>query len=247
MSSSSSHTFVLVHGAWHGGWCWQRVVQRLQARGHRVTAPTLTGLGERAHLLSAATTLSLFITDIAAHLEAEELTDVTLVGHSFAGCIIAGVADRPDSRARLARMIHLDSHLLVDGESTFDRMDPVVVADRLAAAERETGGLAFPVPPARAFGVTDPGDQAWLDRRLTPHPVASYREPLRLSQPNGAGLPQDYIVCTDPLYGPLASARLRVADWGWPVHPLASGHDPMITAPQALADLLDSLARADRP
>lgn len=244
----ASRPFVLLHGAWHGGWCWARVADILRGRGHRVTTPTLTGLGERAHLLSAQTDLSTFIADVLGHLAAEELTDVVLVGHSFGGCVITGVADRlramegGETERILARLIHLDSHLLLDGESTFDRMDPAVIANRLKAAEKATGGLAFPVPPAAALGVTDPQDVAWLDRRLTPHPVASYREALHLSAPIGAGLPNAYVLCTDPVYAPLEASRQRVADLGWPVHPLASGHDPMITAPLALADLLESLA-----
>ncbi|WP_041795752.1 alpha/beta fold hydrolase [Pararhodospirillum photometricum] len=231
--------FVLVHGAWHGGWCWERVVALLRARGHQVTAPTLTGLGERSHLLAPGITLAVFVNDIVNHLIWESLTDVVLVGHSFGGAVISGVADRVPERLR--HLVFLDAHILESDETTFDRMDPDIVNTRILAAARASGGVSLPVPPARAFGVRDPEAAAWIEARMTPHPLDSYRSSVSLSRPVGAGVPLSYVVCSDPLYGPLEISRARVRSYGWPIVDLPTGHDAMVTAPQGLAETLEQI------
>lgn len=233
--------FVLVHGAWHGGWCWRRVARRLTAAGCTVFAPTLTGLGERAHLLSPSVGLDTFIADVLAMLESEELGDVVLVGHSFAGAVISGVADRAPER--LTRLIYLDGLIVGNGESPFDQMTPDVVAARREAARQSSGGLTIPVPAPEAFGVADPADQAWLSRRLTPHPLKAYEDRLMLRREIGAGLPKCYITCTDPYYPALASSRARVTPaGGWDMREIKSGHDVMVTAPGEIAELLLEVA-----
>lgn len=232
--------FVLVHGAWHGGWCWRDVADTLRSRGHGVSAPTLTGLGERAHLLSRAITLDTHITDVLAHLAAEDLSDVVLVGHSYAGAVVLGVADR--ARERIARLVLLDAVFPDDGETCMDALDGATRAARLRLAAESSAGLSLPVPPAAAFGVEDARGTAWLEAHLTPHPLRTYLTPLRLSAPRGNGLPCAYIACTDPAYAPLVPARARAAAAGWPIHDLATGHDAMVSAPQATADLLERLA-----
>ncbi|GEO83031.1 alpha/beta fold hydrolase [Pararhodospirillum oryzae] len=239
---SSPASFVLVHGAWHGGWCWERVAPLLRARGHRVTTPTLTGLGERHHLLAPGITLSVFVADIVNHLIWEDLRDVILVGHSFGGAVISGVADQVPERLR--QLVFLDAHLLESDETTFDRMPGPIVTDRLLAAARASGGVSLPVPPARAFAVTDPADVAWLEARLTPHPLDTYRTAMTLQRPLGAGLPVRYIACTDPWYRPLEVSHDRVRAYGWPMEELATGHDAMVTAPQALAECLLASVRS---
>ena len=114
----TGNTFVLLHGAWHGGWCWHDVAVLLRAQGHSVTAPTQTGLGERRHLLSGAITLETFVQDLVEHLEAEEIEDAILVGHSFGGMAISGAADRVPQRIR--HLVYLDSMVLEDGQAFFD-------------------------------------------------------------------------------------------------------------------------------
>jgi len=121
-----THTFVLVHGVWHGGWCWSRVAALLRARGHRVTTPTQTGLGERSHLLSPAITMDTFVEDIVRHLEWEDLQDVVLVGHSFGGAPITGAADRV--LERIGRLIYLDGAIMEDGETWFGLLPPDIAA-----------------------------------------------------------------------------------------------------------------------
>ena len=129
---------MLVHGAWHGGWCWSKVATILRGRGHAVVTPTQTGLGERAHLLSRSIDLDVFVTDIANVLAYEDLDDVVLVGHSFGGNAISGVADR--MRGRIRGHVYLDAVILENGESAFGRMPADVVASRTRAAEESSGG-----------------------------------------------------------------------------------------------------------
>ncbi|MHA6796280.1 alpha/beta fold hydrolase [Pseudonocardia bannensis] len=224
-----SDTFVLVHGAYHGGWCWRRVASRLRAAGHEVFTPTLTGLGERAHLPAAEVGLGTVVQDVVAVLETEELTDVVLVGHSFGALAVLGAADRVPARIR--RLVLLDGLVVDSGQCAFDGLPAEVRAQREADAARLDGGAAIPAPPATAFGLTDPDDLAWVNRRLTPHPLPTYREPLALSEPIGAGLPVSYLYCANPPYTALASGHEIVRREGWAWRELDTGHDAMISAP----------------
>jgi pimeloyl-ACP methyl ester carboxylesterase len=237
---TSPLTFVLVHGAWHGGWCWRHIAEILRTRGHAVTTPTQTGLGERSHLLLREITLSTFVADIENHILFEDLNNVVLVGHSFAGSIISGVADR--MAERIDRLIYLDALMLQSGETPMSRVPEDIAAERIRLAEEASGGLAIPAPPASAFGVTDPGQAAWVGSLLTPHPLNTYLSNLTFDNPLGNGLPADYIVCADPLYLPLEDARNRTRQLGWPMHDLPTGHDAMVSAPQATADLVEAIA-----
>lgn len=233
-------TFVLVHGAFHGGWCWSRVTRVLRAGGHTVFAPTQTGLGERRHLLSAGITLDTFIDDICGVLESEELSDAVLVGHSFGGISITGVVDR--MRERVRHLVYLDSRILEAGQSMLDA-DPERSGVWRRTAEEE-GGLSIPPPPATYFGCTDPADVAWIDRRLTPHPLNTFTSPLNLaSSVIGNGRPCTYVACTDPIYPWLEPCRSWARGrpgWGWAE--IAAGHDAMISAPAELGALLVRIA-----
>lgn len=226
----------MVHGAWHGGWCWERVASRLRAKGHRVYCPTLTGLGERAHLLTRDVKMSTHIADVLGVLEAEELDGVVLVGHSYAGMVISGVAAK--ARARLRQLVYLDSSVIEDGEAWSTAHTPEVQSERRRLA-RENGGLALPVPKAEVFGVTRPEDIAWVQRRLTPHPFAPYDEVMHWGGPPGDGLPKVYVDCTDPAYAGLDPVKRRYRGKpGWPFVELKTGHDAMVSAPEETAQLL---------
>ncbi len=234
--------FVLVHGAWHGGWCWRHVATQLRAAGHEVFTPTMTGLGERAHLLRADTGLSTCIDDVASVILNEELDDVVLVGHSFAGPVISGVADRMPERLR--QLIYLDAIVLAHGQSALSVFSPEVQRERSRTIDAE--GLRMAIPDPAKFGVSDPAQADWLQRRLTPHPLKAYTDPLQLKHPLGNGLRKTYIAVTDPWYAPLADIRAAIhgqPDWDW--RELAAGHDAMVTAPAALAQLLCDCAGAD--
>ena len=231
--------FVLVHGAWHGGWCWRDVAAVLRTAGHQVFTPTMTGLGERAHLLNAQVGLSTFIDDIAAVILSEELDNVVLVGHSFGGHVINGVADRMPQLLR--QLIYLDGLVVQHGQSALSIMPPAVQAERARTMDAE--GLRMTIPSPDQFGLSDPAQLAWVMRQLTPHPLKGYTEPLQLQHPLGNGLPKTYIAVTDPWYPPLAELRQWVRsqpDWDW--RELAACHNAMVSAPLALASLLMELA-----
>ena len=227
---------MLVHGAWHGGWCWARVAPLLREAGHEVFTPTLTGFGERAHLLTADVGPDTLVQDVVGVLECEELSDVVLVGHSFGALVALAVAERVPERVR--RTVLLDGLVVEPGEPGFAGLPPESASARIAAAEASSGGLAIPPPGGAAFGLTEPEDIAWVDRRLTPHPLRTYAEPFDLRSPLGAGRPVTYVCCTDPLYPTLAGGRAIARREGWTWRELPTGHDAMISAPEMTADLL---------
>jgi pimeloyl-ACP methyl ester carboxylesterase len=236
-TSNHARDYVLVHGAWHGAWCWRRVVDRLQQAGQRVLTPTLTGLGDRVHLARPDTTIELFAEDIINAMDAEEVSGAILVGHSFAGRPISLVADRIPHR--LQHLVYLDAGLPDNGVSHLDAMTPALQEARIKAANAFDGGMSLPPPPPEDLGVTDPGDAAWLQRRLVPHPFSSFRSAIQLTHALGNGLPVTYIRCTSPVYQPMeASARRARGMEGWRYVELAAGHDAMVTSPQELADIL---------
>ncbi len=231
-------TFVLVHGGFHGGWCWRDVATRLRSRGHAVFTPTQTGCGERSHLLSEDITLDTFVNDIANVLIWEDLADVVLVGHSFGGIAVTGVADRMPERIR--RLVYLDAAILENGQSMFGMLDPQVVAGRKAAAQA-SGGIGIPPPAPAMFGISDPAQEAFVAARLTAHPLGAYSSSLNLAHPIANGVPAVYIECTNPVYAGLQFARDWVAANGMESVALATAHDAMITAPGPLAELLERL------
>jgi len=236
----TARDIVLVHGAWHGGWCWDAVAPLLSARGHRVTAPTLPGLADRADLLHTRPTLDTFVGEVADLIEAADLRQVVLVGHSFAGMVIAGVADR--IAPRLRQLVFLDCGEVADGLAAIDRLTPAARAVRLAEAEAVQDGLAFPPPDASVFGLTDPAHRRLVEARTTPQPMGTYTQALRLRGRPGAGLRCDYVLCTAPAYQDEVAVRRWVEPLGWPLHRLAAGHDAMISHPVETADLLGTLA-----
>lgn len=237
----ASRNFVLLHGAFHGAWCWREVAAILSSHGHRVTTPTQTGLGERRHLLSPSVSIDTFINDLVEHIRYAEISDAVLVGHSFGGIAITGAADRIPNRIR--QLIYLDSRIVRAGECAFDSSPPALVAERRALAA-QNGNLFLPPPAAESFGIPAGPAADRVNRLLTPHPFATYHNRLRLQHPFGNGRPCAYIACTAPEYASLRPCR----DWaraqpGWAYHELATGHDAMITAPAETAALLEALAR----
>jgi len=234
--------FVLVHGAWHGAWCWQRIVTPLWRAGHRAFAVTLTGSGERAHLLTPAITLQTHIADVAGVIEAEELRDATIVGHSYAGLVITGVADRlaATSPQAIGRLVYLDAVVPRPGEAwSSTHSDETRTQRRQAIAETGT----IPAPDPAVFGLAG-ADRDWLQRRQTPHPGSVYDEALSFDAGRLAVLPRTFIDCTNPALPTIAESRRRVrAEPGWSVVEIPTGHDAMVSAPQALLDILLSLAR----
>jgi pimeloyl-ACP methyl ester carboxylesterase len=237
-------TYVLVHGGGHGGWCYRKVVPLLRAAGHDVYTPTMTGVGERSHLVSRDVDLDLHVRDVTAVLHSEDLRDVILVGHSYGGMVITGVADRvPD---RIGRLVYLDAANPVNGQSLVDVAGPVIEAVRPDGQVVDGVELVLlPSPDAgRLYGVTDPGDLAWMAERLTGHPWACFEQKLELT--NEAALraiPQYHLVCTSTLAtrDPDLVERARAEGRLWDID---TGHDLMITEPEAVADVLLQVASA---
>jgi pimeloyl-ACP methyl ester carboxylesterase len=230
-------TFVLVHGAWGGAWIWRRVLGPLRAAGHEVHAVTLTGDGERAHLRRPDISLADHIADVVGLIEAEELRDIVLVGHSYGGMVITGVADA--LHHRIAQLVYIDAMVPLPGEGWGAGHSPEIVAARLAAAQAHHNAL--PPPDPVDFGLTAE-DRAWLLRRQVPHPFAMYRVPLPFDGARWSALPRCFIDCTEPAYPTIAAMRVRVREQpGWKVVEIATGHCPMVSAPRELVTHLLAL------
>lgn len=231
---------VLIHGAWHGGWGWKRLVPLLRRAGHEVFTPTLTGLGERAHLAGPQVDLQTHIRDVTGVLDAEELENVMLLGHSYGGMVITGAADRAPQR--IARLVYLDAFVPEDGKSLMDYVVPE--RGERFREEGERTGTVSPPPPS-LWGVSDPKDAAWGTRRDRPHPYASMRQPLRLANAAAlARIPKAFIYCSSPATGSFDQFAARYRDDPqWRYFELATGHDAMILVPEKLAAVLLELAR----
>lgn len=239
--------FLLVHGAWHGAWCWRDVRQALERAGHRAHAVTLTGLGERAHLLHAQIDLQTHVLDIVQAIEAEEMQQVVLVGHSYAGMLVTAVADHMPQR--LSHLVYLDAVVPKPGESWSSTHTAATRTARLDAA-RASPVFAFPAPDPVVFGL-DGAKHAWVRRRQTPHPGHTYEMPLDFDVARVASVSRTFIDCTAPALATIDAIRTRVRSttfWGgaWQkggrVIEMATGHDPMISEPARLSELLVACA-----
>lgn len=238
--------FLLVHGAWHGAWCWRRVSDALIRAGHRAHAVTLTGLGERAHLIASTITLETHITDVVAALEAEEMDPAILVVHSYAGMLGTAVADRMPGTLR--HLVYVDAVVPRPGESWSSTHASATRQMRLAAA-RASADFSFPPPDPAVFGLAAQ-DHAWVQRRQTPHPGYTYEAPLEFDPQRVGGVARTFVNCTQPPLATIDVIRTRVTDpkfwdghWMQGAAPqrtveLRTGHDPMVSDPQALTSLL---------
>ncbi|MER8161929.1 alpha/beta hydrolase [Streptomyces sp. NPDC094472] len=235
-------TYVLVHGAWHSGECWERVVPLLAAAGHRVVAPTLTGYGDTAHLLSPEVGLETHVDDIVGLITEEDLTDVVLVGHSYAGLVISSTANQlPD---RIAQLVYLDAMVPEDGETAADVM-PFTQAMIDQALASESGWRIPPLvgmdPSSGLFGVTDPADVAWLRSMMSDQSVRCLQQPVRLDNPAVNAIPRTHIHCVAHVpEGVTRRPVPAIQPNGSPaqVWELETGHDCMITMPAELTELL---------
>ena len=247
--------FVLVHGAWIGGWVWRDVAGRLRQAGHEVYTPTLTGLGERVHLGHAGVNIDTHITDIINVMDYEDLQDVILVGHSYAAFVVQGVADRAPER--LAGLVYLDSAPFPDGVGMFDLFSPEGRAETDRVIEDTGEGWKLPFP-----GIEQLGEQASLagldDRELelmanraTPQPAETFRQPVSVTREYDGGYTRTLIACTEdflsieviekgvasgePLFQSLAASD-------WTFHEIHTGHWPMLSEPAATCELLEQVA-----
>ena len=227
-------TYVLVHGAWHGSWCWKRVRNSLQNAGHRVFTPTLTGLGERSHLNSAAVNLSTHIADVVNLLRWEDLSDVILCGHSYGGSVISGVADQIPERIRT--LVYLDAFVPENGECLFDLSPERAQQMRLQA---KTAGDGWSVPPIPAEGFSvNRRDAAWVDAQCTSQSIASFEEHIKLNRAASYTHDATHILATGWDNSPFLTAHERAKAKGWKTRTVPCGHEVMLDLPGELTDLL---------
>ena len=228
--------YVLVHGSWLGGWCWQRVTPLLTAAGHNVLAPSLTGLGDRTHVGHGVIDLDLHIKDISALLEWEDLTEVILVGHSYAGMVITAVGDRMPER--VAHLFYVDAVVPEDSKAIVDLIPPEMAESIRAAAAANDDPTRMPPAPPEALGITDPGDVAWVMAKSVGMPIETHEQPIQLTGTYKNVAKRTYVACTDPVLGGLeATAAAARDDPDCNYFEIATGHDPMITKPSELADI----------
>ena len=234
-------TYLLVHGGWHGGWYWGRVTPLLREAGHEVFTPTLTGLGERAHLLSPEIDLDTHIRDVLGVIKYEDLQNLILVGHSYAGMIITAVAEQAVERLR--HLVYLDAFIPENGESLID-----VIGEDFAATFRDlvqTKGEGWKLPPLplEVLGITDERDKGWMKPKLVDQPFKTFSQPVRLEgDPAASRIPRTFIYCNDPAIGPYDRFAEKARREGWRYREIATGHFPMVTEPRRTAELLLELA-----
>ena len=228
-------TYVLVHGAWHGSWCWKRVRKALQAQGHEVFTPTLTGVGERSHLLSPQVNLETHIDDVVNLIRWEELSNVVLCGHSYGGAVVSGVADRIPEL--IAALVYLDAFVLEDGQNVHDDLSP---KDRNSQLESvRLNGEGWKVPPISAAGFNvNAKDAAWMDRQCTMQSLATFQQPLRLSGKINAVKDVTFILATGYEAPPFMPSYERAKAKGWKTLSLSCGHDVMLDMPEELTTIL---------
>lgn len=244
-NSSGRPSFVLVHGGRHGGWCWRAVASRLRAAGHEVFTPTLTGLGERAHLSTPEVGLDTHVDDLVAVFEYEDIEDAILVGHSYGGMVVSGAMERIADRVR--RLVLIDAHLPHSGESVFDMIGPERSAHFVEIAAEQGAGWYIPRTDAAYYGVTDPEQAAWATARMSAQPLKSYRDAIG-STARAWKHPGLFVECVHSSLEPhvLERARRRGADDPAFEHRVMDwAHDAMVTAPDEVAALLLAEHRTD--
>lgn len=228
-------TFILLHGMWHGGWCWQKVTLLLRGAGHEVYTPTLTGLGERVHLANPEIGLDTHIQDIVNLVRFEDLTEVILVGHSFGGSLLPIIAEKiPDL---IAHLVNLDGPLPEDGKALKD-----LIGDYWDYIQKNAilPGDEWRIQPIAewTFGVSGL-DLAWMQSKLTPHPLKPLTTPLTLTNPAARAIPRTYISCNEGATAEdVAAEETKFNSLGWQYRHLPTGHDAMITMPKALTKIL---------
>jgi len=227
-------TFVLCHGGWGGSWQWHTIADLLRVIGHKVFTPTFTGLGERIHLANPDVDLNTFIIDVVNVFLFEELYDVVLVGYSYSGMVITGVADKiPD---RISHLIYLDAVVPQDGQSLADLLGPEIKAQLFAAIEHQGDGWKMPHVSSKPS-----------DPRMTPQPSKTGTQPVVLRNPTARSLPRSFIYCTESKEGMLMeppikhAAEIAKSDTSWQYYELQTDHHPMENMPQELAGLLNTI------
>jgi len=236
--AADQKTYVLVHGAWHGGWCWKYVREPLAAAGHRVFSPSLTGLGDRVHLRNPSVNLTTHVTDVVNLIEFENLTDVILVGHSYAGHVVSLVADKV--KDRLSHVVYLDAVLPTDGKPF---LPPGVGEERMKVAK---DGYLMAKGTLEFLGVPEDHPLAgWVRDNLVEHPLPTLMETVVYENGGPAGVPKTFVRCMQNARmvggGEDPVAELIANDAEWSYVTIDTGHDLMVTAPEGTVEILESI------
>ena len=233
-------TFVLVHGAWHGSWCWKRVRNALRAQGHDVFTPTLTGVGERSHQLSPAVNLDTHIADVENVIRWEDLSNVVLCGHSYGGCVIGGVADRVPER--IQALVYLDAFVLDSGESLVQHLPEDQYKGMLELTRTVGEGWKVPPIPAEVFNV-NAADRDWVNRQCTMQPLATFEQRIALSGGAQAIPRVTYVLANGFVEGsPFPPFYEKAKARGWKTVTVPCGHDVMLDRPEELTSILLDVA-----
>jgi pimeloyl-ACP methyl ester carboxylesterase len=236
-AQSNGATFVVAHGAWSAGWAWKKMHPLMSAAGHRLYTPTYTGLGDREHLANPSNDLETHIKDILAVLKYEDLRNVVLIGHSYGGIVATGVADR--ARDRIAQLIYLDAFVPKNGQALVDLLPPPV---RQRMQESVKAGDGWRIQPNPTPPDTSEADQKWIAERRLPQSFKSFEMPVQLSGAD-ISLPRSYIYCKRiPPGDPFRQFAERAkSEAGWRYFEIDASHSPHVTAPDALAALLQTI------
>lgn len=237
-AQTARKTFVLVHGTWHGGWCWRRVADGLESKGHKVFAPTLTGVGDRSHLLTKDVNLTTHVNDVVNLVKWEDLKDIVLVGHSSAGFLITQAAEQIGTS--VASIVFLDAFVPQAGDNLISLANPGPKKALEAAVER--GDLVAKPVPAAAFKVNEK-DRAWVDAKCTPHPMAAVVEKITAAGAREKIGRKTYIRAAgfeSPVFDQTL-ARMKATP-GWKTYEVPSGHDVMVDMPDRLVEILLEVA-----
>jgi pimeloyl-ACP methyl ester carboxylesterase len=238
MTTPASKTFVLVHGAWHGGWCWRRVADLLERQGHKVFTPTLTGLGERSHLMSKDIRLATHVTDVVNLMKWEQTVGVVLCGHSYGGMVISGVAEQMADK--IDSIVFLDAFVPDNGDALAD-LTGAATLDLLRIATQK-GDIAIPARSAESFNVNEK-DRAWIDALCGPQPIATFVDKIALSGAHERVARRTYIRAANNANPGFDKAMTRAkADPSWRTYEVPCGHDVMVDMPERLAEILVEVA-----
>jgi pimeloyl-ACP methyl ester carboxylesterase len=235
LAKTDMATFVFIHGAWEAGWVWKWTVPYLRAAGHEVFAPSLTGLGDRSHLMDASIDLETHIADVLGVLKWEGLENVTLVGHSYGGMVATGVADR--AHECIGSLIYLDAFVPKDGEALFDLVSSERAAGMRKVADSDGEGWYLPLAAAPLQNVTDPEESALLAEYCVPHPLATMTQKLTGSGNHLKVANKAYVLATEFQPCPFTGFAEEASRLGWTVEELVTHHFTMISMPRETANV----------
>lgn len=235
ITDSGAQNVMFVHGSCHGGWCWKKLVQYLNPNEFNIFLPTLTGLGERSHLANEKTDLYTHIEDILQVFKYEDLSNVILIGHSYAGMVISGVAEVIPDKIKL--LIYLDAYIPQDGKTAFDLVPGLMDLYKGRTMHDQNKPWLVKSYTPHEFDISDTKDVQWVEPKLVPMPWHTHTQPLKIKNKESMKIPKAFV--TSGAFGEGMFQRQTEEEKNkWDYYELKRGHDVMITAPEELARIL---------